>query len=1177
MRKRIYRISEDKFGDLKPNIDFEVEQINETCFIGEKFNGTLSFKSNNNVKIRGVVYCTNPYIKLEEPLFDSVNVKINYSVDDYNFKVGEELSGDFVVVAVGYEKYIPFTITYCKQPLMTSTGEIKELKDYADFAQNRFSEAVSLFYSDRFGAFIEGLDKRTRLLYRGFKSAPISAINVDEFLVSCGFKEKMTFDLEERCDKYYEINENVKGEIELSRSTWGYIDIEVSCDADFVSIDRTHITNDFFLGSIFTLNYYVHKEKMHAGTNYAKISFDYRDIHKEITIMATCLKEGETLESQSHKTNIAKLKACRLYEDFRLRNITANQWSTRTLELLDSLENDFSDDNFVLLMKALLYVTNNQKQEALWIIQDLKRTIEDKGSCEWAFLLYICTLIEREEDYVDRLTENIEGIFREHPDDVRIFWFLLFLRTEYIKNPASKLRDIAEWINTGYDSPLLYIEVYSIFLQDPYMIANFDDLNVKVLNWARKKKALSKKIAIQMVHVLETEHNFNPMVLPILSDCYDIYPDPRFLLAIVTYLLKAPTMEYSFIKWFALAIEENLHISGLFEAYMDALPLYSVDRLPKLLTMFFKYNNELTSEKKALLYANIVLHKDEDPDTYEQYESAIEIFSLEQLRMGKLDDNLAVCYQRLMEMGIFDNEVARLISELSFKKKIAVISSDVRRIFLYQDEFKLPTIANINDHRAYFNYIGKDGVIFLEDSKGYLFVDDEAYLLEDIIHPEAYMGNLKSLTSINLPYTLMDFDGDKEIQPDNEKALEEAELLLNSNQLSPDYLRKLYPKIINILKLHDREALIEKHFMNDADLKALNAEIIASVLETFIYRSKYEEAFYMIKHTNATMLKPEIATKLCQFIINQDTSKADDFLILMVASLVEKGYCHGDMIRYLIRFYVGPTKTLMKIFNHAYEKGEDVVEFAERIITQVLYRDFLPDGIMDIFEAYASRRNNKMIVEAFLTYEAHAYLSKGEDIPELIFSYIYNRYKKAQPVNESMRVALLKYLCTNKDLDDDDLEMLDILLADAILRNQYFGFFVNCNDKLKIKYHLYDKHFIEFNSDSRLPVTIVYSINNGPEIEEDMIEMYDGLYVKQFILFYGDQLEYQIYCDEISEDPIKSDTFVASDELEKTKGRYALMNDISRHNLYGELNELATSMKKYQGLQTVTNNIFSIL
>ena len=61
----------------------------------------------NDVKIRGVVYCTNPYVKLEEPLFDSLNVKITYKVDDLHFKVGEELTGDFVVVAVGYEKYIP--------------------------------------------------------------------------------------------------------------------------------------------------------------------------------------------------------------------------------------------------------------------------------------------------------------------------------------------------------------------------------------------------------------------------------------------------------------------------------------------------------------------------------------------------------------------------------------------------------------------------------------------------------------------------------------------------------------------------------------------------------------------------------------------------------------------------------------------------------------------------------------------------------------------------------------------------------------------------------------------------------------------------------------------------------------------------------------------------------------
>ena len=41
MRKRIYRISEDKFDDLKPNIEFEAEQIEETCFINNTFSGSI--------------------------------------------------------------------------------------------------------------------------------------------------------------------------------------------------------------------------------------------------------------------------------------------------------------------------------------------------------------------------------------------------------------------------------------------------------------------------------------------------------------------------------------------------------------------------------------------------------------------------------------------------------------------------------------------------------------------------------------------------------------------------------------------------------------------------------------------------------------------------------------------------------------------------------------------------------------------------------------------------------------------------------------------------------------------------------------------------------------------------------------------------------------------------------
>ena len=60
LRKRIYRISEDKFDDVKPNIEFEHEQIVESCYVSDTFKVDIDFKSTNDVKIRGVIYCDNP-------------------------------------------------------------------------------------------------------------------------------------------------------------------------------------------------------------------------------------------------------------------------------------------------------------------------------------------------------------------------------------------------------------------------------------------------------------------------------------------------------------------------------------------------------------------------------------------------------------------------------------------------------------------------------------------------------------------------------------------------------------------------------------------------------------------------------------------------------------------------------------------------------------------------------------------------------------------------------------------------------------------------------------------------------------------------------------------------------------------------------------------------------------
>ena len=71
---------------------------------------------------------------------------------------------------------------------------------------------------------------------------------------------------------------------------------------------------------------------------------------------------------------------------------------------------------------------------------------------------YLCTLMERDETYVNRVAGQIEELFRHHPKNSLLFWILLFVREDYFKNSSHRLKAIERWIASGADSPYFYLE-----------------------------------------------------------------------------------------------------------------------------------------------------------------------------------------------------------------------------------------------------------------------------------------------------------------------------------------------------------------------------------------------------------------------------------------------------------------------------------------------------------------------------------------------------------------------------------------------------------------------------------------------------------------------------------------------------------------------------------------------
>ena len=71
MRKRIWRLSEDKFDDIAPIVEFHTDKLELFGFENENFESFFDIHSVNDIPVRGMVYSSNPYISSTYFLFSS--------------------------------------------------------------------------------------------------------------------------------------------------------------------------------------------------------------------------------------------------------------------------------------------------------------------------------------------------------------------------------------------------------------------------------------------------------------------------------------------------------------------------------------------------------------------------------------------------------------------------------------------------------------------------------------------------------------------------------------------------------------------------------------------------------------------------------------------------------------------------------------------------------------------------------------------------------------------------------------------------------------------------------------------------------------------------------------------------------------------------------------------------
>lgn len=1181
VRARIGQIAAGRFNGTKPILAFSEETIDLSVIEGRSEAGSFVIESTNQIKICGIVYSTNPRMECLNPHFEGEKVRIRYQFNSKGLTEGDACEGKFVIVCNQIEYSLSFCARITRLYAEASTGAVKSLDDFTRLAASNWDEAYHLFYNRNFLNTIPYGNVYERLTYEGFACARPSGQNMEEFLIGVNKKQPVSISVDKSEDIFMASKEPQSGCFTITKDNWGYTEIRLRTDCEFIKLSKPVLTLDDFIGKTYLYEYIIDASAMHAGRNFGRIYID--GVYQSFTIDITAgVRDDDGSISDIAVTK--DIKECmvgimELYTSFRLKRIVTGVWANETISILNHLHALMPDEHMYELMKAQAFIINRQRQEAKWILDDFKHSNPDKKSPIWGYYLYLMTLLEREPSYIDNMTHEVELIFYENPDSVLLFWVLLFLRDQYFDDNAGKLKDIKYWVLRGCSSPYLYIEAYYLISQDPYLIKELSVFELRILSWAVKKKALTKDLAGAIFEAVDLAGGFDNRVYELLTAAYEICPEAEYVGIICSYLIKGHKNDTCFHKWFELGIENKLRLTGLYEAYLITMDDRQISPVPKIIQMYFSFDNKLPYRKLAVLYNNIIAAKETEPEVYHKYRKAMGRFAMDQAQLRHIDDNLAVLYEDMLELGFINEELSAAFSDIIYTHKLIVFDKRIVRAIIYQNEMKEPQIVPVTDQCAYFELFSNDYVILFEDSRGYRYVKSISYRLQRLMDAEKYLDRCISLSPDRPQYIVSHFKHVRDYSDFTKDDLKLFKPVFYSESFSDSYKAVMGYRILKYCQLHDYEDYV-RPFLQSINFDTLQKDARKYLIDMLVSNRLYEKAYDMAMEYGIDMLAAASQVVLCENALKVQHVD-DDFMVQLAISAFKTGKYSDLVLKYLCENYTGPTDELINLWHAADKFSISSMKLDERILEQGIYTQIEPEKISDIFMEYYKRAGNEKLILAYISLVAHGYLHSGRCKADFIFDIIEKRYIGNRTLNDACQLALLKHFAEKTDITQAELEIEDTLLKYYIYNNMYFDFFARLDYRLLEKYFLYDKAFLQYESTPGTHVVLHYSRDeDGEEFNsEDMVEMYDGIYVKTFVIFFGELIRYYITEEHDNSIEVKESNRLTCNNIpgDNDHSRYNLINEMIISDTLSDETTLKSNIDEYKRLDVATKQLFKLI
>ncbi len=1116
MKEKVERLAKGVFEYETPGILLSEEELIITVDAGKIFTGSFIIKNNNNTPIKGILYSSSELFRLERNTFTERENEINYTFYGNNMNPLETARGEVCIVSDCGEILLPFTVNIEVPYLNSSIGKIKDLFNFTNLAKTDPAEAIKLFKSPEFRQILLYHDAKYLLLYQNIIKSRSASQALEEFLIAIRKKLPVNITADKTILEYENGNESIMDKLTLAKDNWGYVEIRVSTDTPFLVPEHKIVWSENFVGNTYPLEFVLNPAFMRSGNNYGRIYLT--TAHETIVIEVTCHcnKSDRTGKLQHSRINRYRKKLTENYLNFRLNRMPLEEYVRESEVMLEQLiTQDMENRDLYHLMKAHLFIISGSNSEAEQMLKEYEERTEGRKQPDilpYCGYLYLLALLHKDEKSIQESLQTIHGYYESNYHDWKILWLLLYIDKRY-DNKALKLEEMKEQYKAGCRSPILYFESAAIFNEEPSLLHELQEFELQVLNWDIKKDYITEDAAMQYTYLAGKRKYFSRTVHSCLARLYDKYRNKDILTAICSLLIKGHQRGNKYFYWYQEGVNEQLRITELYEYYMYSVNENPDTVLPQQILLYFIYNSNLNDRKKSWLYAYIVKNKETLPDIYRSYWKRMEQFIFKQLGAHNINAGLSVLYEEYIALQGLTQEMAAELPYVMFKHEIVCHNPNMKGVLVIHKEMKEEVYTPFSGGTALVDIYTEDSEIFLVDGYENRYAATAEYTLNKLMHWEHYISTCYEM-KVNHPMVLLNlsekvqtylkFDG---------QSIEIRKKMLDTKGLNEAYYNKIILDLIHFYYDNFEGELLEA-YLNKIDLHGLNKEERDKVIEFFIIRDLYDKAMDALTEFGYEGIAVKRLIKLCSALLKNRKEEEDknNALVSLAYHVFKAGKYNEDILKYLVKYFFGTTDEMYRLWEAAAGFELETADLEERLLGQMLFAESYITNSLAVFLKYHKRGTNQKLIKAFLSYNAYKYLVMDRIIQPELFHIM--RRELAYEENEVCMLALLKKLSQEENYTDGDIELIDYNLHKFIRQGIVLPFYKKFQNTVTLPSRINDRIFAEYITNPCHKVTIHYRLEekNSPEefISEEMKNVYLGIHMKEFILFYNESIQYYI-------------------------------------------------------------------